>query len=162
MEINAGISRIVSSSRSVLCDINNNIVPTMIEQFKDFPSWFAQWFQFAQFRSTNLHVNESEWKFFPPPCNGDPDAKDAQPPKNENNDTEEKLASVQHTLVILSLLLLLLLRLSAQRTPTRNSTKPRARVGRGANGERVCKSRQAQWEVGPIVANALLDKVGRK
>ena len=28
--------------------------------------------------------------------------------------------------------------------------------------EGVCKSRQAQWEVGPIVANALLDKVGRK
>lgn len=92
----------------------------------------------------------------PPLSQRDPLCKTVQPPKNENNDTEEKLASVQHTLVILSPPL----SSSCVLQPlTRNSTKPRVCTWRC---EGVCESRQAQWEVGPIVANALLDKVGRK
>lgn len=69
----------------------------------------------------------------PPLSQRDPLCKTVQPPKNENNDTEEKLASVQHTLVILSPPL----SSSCVLQPlTRNSTKP----PRARGDARVCAS----------------------
>lgn len=84
----------------------------------------------------------------PPLSQRDPLCKTVQPPKNENNDTEEKLASVQHTLVILSPPL----SSSCVLQPlTRNSTKPpRARMHARVHVEmrgcvRVSTSTMRSW-----------------
>lgn len=120
MEINARISY---DRRTTLLQINSWLVflSTMIEQFKDFPSNGNSYNSTSSVRLTCAR----RWKFLSP----NPLCKAVQPPKKRENknDTEEKLASVQHTLVILSLPLL---RLCAptRRSPTRNSTKPPPRA----------------------------------